>query len=239
MNHNFLPQEEKQGVSVIIVNMHGKETIERLLSGFLSNNTYNPVEIIIVDGNSKEDILSIVLEYSKELFIRFVGHQKNFAFAECNNLAVKKSRYSYLLFFDDEIIYDADVLPLAVEAISVKSVDIVAVRKDCNKNPIFSNQGRDIEKDNIEIINNIEADGKRGKAHKNKLTSDMSLNRCESANDFMCKFLLMRRADFYSSGGFLEFNDFIVQKNTQFIFLGDKIKNKCYLDSEIYARGVN
>jgi len=88
-------------VSIIIVNFNGKTYLEKCLES-LTKIDYKNVEIIFVDNNSIDDSVEFVKNnYPKMMIIKL---DKNYGFAEANNIGVKNSKGELLLFLNNDTI---------------------------------------------------------------------------------------------------------------------------------------
>jgi len=91
-------------VSIIIVNYNGKKYLEKCLDS-LKKITHSNIEIILVDNNSTDDSIEFVKnEYPKVIIIKL---DRNYGFAEPNNIGAKNSKGDYLLFLNN----DTEVTP--------------------------------------------------------------------------------------------------------------------------------
>ena len=96
-------------LSIIIVNWNSFQWLPECLGSILSTTSSSEVEIIVVDNASTEDE-SIRI---KKLFpqVNVIRSNKNLGFAGANNLGVRKSRGSFLLFLNP----DTRVLGFAID----------------------------------------------------------------------------------------------------------------------------
>ena len=97
-------------IYIIILNRNGyKDTIECLES--LKNNTYDLIDIVLVDNFSTNDSLSRIndfLSWCDQSFqnkVSIIQNDQNYWFAEWNNIAIKK-------ILDDSTISDGDIICL-------------------------------------------------------------------------------------------------------------------------------
>lgn len=91
-------------VSIISVNFNQAYMTELFLNSIYSTNTYQPIEIIVVDNGSTENPVSRwILKYPEVIFIR---SEINLGFAGGNNLGINvaKGDYYFLVNNDTEFI---------------------------------------------------------------------------------------------------------------------------------------
>src|SRR3989344_4022189 len=99
-------------VSIIILNWNGvNDTIECLDS--LKEITYPNYEIIIVDNGSKwDDVKILSKKFGK--YIRIIKNDKNYGFAEGNNIAIRKvmeeNKSKYVLLLNNDTVVDKKFL---------------------------------------------------------------------------------------------------------------------------------
>ena len=98
----------KDLVSIIIVNYNGKEYLQKCLESLMKIN-YKDFEVIIVDNNSTDDSIEFVKNtYPSVIIIKL---EKNYGFAEPNNIGAKIAKGDFLLFLNN----DTEVSPNFIE----------------------------------------------------------------------------------------------------------------------------
>jgi len=91
-------------ISVIILNYNGKDYIEECLDSVL-NQTYEPLEIIVVDNASNDSSLEILREkYSSK--IRLIESNANLGFAGGNNLALDDAKGAFIALLNNDAVAD-------------------------------------------------------------------------------------------------------------------------------------
>ncbi|MBN1687623.1 MAG: glycosyltransferase family 2 protein [Candidatus Omnitrophica bacterium] len=99
---------EKTLVSVIVLNWNGKHLLESSLSS-LKNQTYSPLEVIVVDNGSTDDSVSYV---EREFpTVRIIRSEKNLGFAGGNNLGLRVAQGKYIMMLNN----DTEVAPNCIE----------------------------------------------------------------------------------------------------------------------------
>jgi GT2 family glycosyltransferase len=89
-----------KSVSIITVNFNHSDVTEALLRSIARTNTYNNVEIIVVDnGSTTNPIPGWELSYPSVTFIR---SEINLGFAGGNNVAIKAAKGDYLFFVNND-----------------------------------------------------------------------------------------------------------------------------------------
>jgi GT2 family glycosyltransferase len=91
-------------VSVIVVNWNGKAVIEDCLLS-LTQQTYSPLEIIVVDNGSKDSSVTLIQEKFGAV-IHLVQNSINLGFAGGNNVGIRVSRGKYILLLNNDATAD-------------------------------------------------------------------------------------------------------------------------------------
>jgi hypothetical protein len=115
-------------VSIIILNWNGLEdTIECLES--LKKITYSNYEVVVVDNGSQGDAVEVLREKFGD-YIHVIENDKNYGFAEGNNIGMRYALANfnpdYILLLNNDIVVAADFLTELVKAAeSDSSIGIV------------------------------------------------------------------------------------------------------------------
>jgi len=88
-------------VSIIIVNFNGKEPLSKCLHSLMKIE-YSNYEIILVDNNSTDDSIEFVKNNFPSVII--IKLEKNYGFAEPNNIGAKNAKGEFLLFLNNDTI---------------------------------------------------------------------------------------------------------------------------------------
>jgi len=94
-------------VSIIVVNYNGKNQLEKCLESLVKIN-YDPFEIILVDNNSTDTSIEYVKNHYPSIII--IKLDKNYGFAEPNNIGAKNAKGDYLLFLNNDTLVDPNFL---------------------------------------------------------------------------------------------------------------------------------
>lgn len=86
-------------VSIIIVNYNGFDYLGKCIKSIMENN-YKEFEVILVDNNSSDNSISFVRKNFPST--KIIKLDKNFGFAEPNNLGAKKANGEFLLFLNND-----------------------------------------------------------------------------------------------------------------------------------------
>lgn len=148
-------------ISVIIPVYNSDEYLAKSLDSVI-NQTYQDMEIILVDDGSTDRSLEICQGYAKKDERIFVFHQKNKGAASARKMGVKKARGDYITFVDSDDWIDPCFLRTLYQLAERYQADIVAsgclVEKD---------------RDSFQKINQFEAMCYDKKALKDKIYPSM------------------------------------------------------------------
>ena len=115
-------------VSVIIPLYNGEEWIEKCVSSVI-NQTYNDIEIIIVDDCSTDDSPLIVRSF-KDSRIKFIQNNKNRGVPATRNTGIKKAEGRFIGFLDQDDYWHQEKLELHVNEFQQSSESIGVVYGD-------------------------------------------------------------------------------------------------------------
>lgn len=119
----------KTGVSMII-RARNADCLERLLRSFFSANTFTPVELIVVNLGCG-DVDGLLSDYAARAVVRQVTGDPRRSFFATGNIGAQKTRFDYLLFFNDRFFYRDDILPEAAGLLDMDpDLAAVCIRRD-------------------------------------------------------------------------------------------------------------
>ena len=139
-------------ISIIIPNYNRKEPLLKAIRSCLQQ-TYNPIEVIVVDDGSNFDIKDYIKtnfrnDYDSGLVKIFIN-EKNFGAAKSRNIGVEKSSGDYISFLDSDDYWESTKLDKQIDKFKKNlNLDLVycdqylltsGVKKRSNKRMINSN----------------------------------------------------------------------------------------------------
>ena len=86
-------------VSIIIINYNGKKLLEKCLESLFKVD-YEHFEVILVDNNSVDDSINFV--ETNHPNVQIIKLDKNYGFAEPNNIAAKQAKGDLLFFLNND-----------------------------------------------------------------------------------------------------------------------------------------
>lgn len=111
-------------VSVIITNYNYAQYIKEAIDSVL-NQTYNNIELIIIDDGSIDDSLTVIKKAIKEKSTVRLIAQKNHGIVYTRNLGLKEAKGKYICFLDADDYWDKEYLE-EMYSLAVKSnADVV------------------------------------------------------------------------------------------------------------------
>jgi hypothetical protein len=88
-------------VSIIIVNWNAKDLLKNCLKSIYANHPKSEFEIIVVDNNSSDGTVEMILkEFPK---VHLIQNKKNFGFAKANNIGIRNSKGKYLALVNSDV----------------------------------------------------------------------------------------------------------------------------------------
>ncbi len=88
-------------LSIVIVSYNCKDVLADCLKAIYSDRKSETWEVIVVDSNSQDNPQELVKKFPR---IIFIPNSKNIGFSKANNLGVRYSRASYILFLNPDTI---------------------------------------------------------------------------------------------------------------------------------------
>lgn len=110
-------------ISVIIPVYNAEKTLERCIDSIL-NQTYDKLEIIIVEDGSKDSSLKICKEYEKKYSNIKVIHQENLGANAARKTGIKVAKGDYVSFIDSDDWLSANMYKCLLEPFHKYEIDI-------------------------------------------------------------------------------------------------------------------
>ena len=111
-------------ISIVLTTYNSEKVIEKTLKSIIEQDfPLNSVELIIVDGGSKDNTLKIIKEfvehYAKNFYdVKVIVHDKNYGVSKARNDGIRASRGRYVLILDHDISMERNVLRTLYEFLS-------------------------------------------------------------------------------------------------------------------------
>jgi len=116
-------------ISIIVPSFNGEQHIQRLLTSFLSHNTYENYEFIFVTQGSDDGTLEALELYSNGINVRIVDNNFNDTFTNASNLGAENASGEFLIFCNNDVEFISDALKHVAENFAIESVGIWGVRQ--------------------------------------------------------------------------------------------------------------
>lgn len=104
-------------VSVITVNFNHSHVTDELLDSIAATNTYDNIEIIVVDNGSKENPVPVWKE--KYPYVHFIRSEINTGFAGGNNIGIKAAVGDYLFLVNNDTEFTNGLIEKLVQTLDV------------------------------------------------------------------------------------------------------------------------
>ena len=123
----------------IIVSVYNTEKYLRRCLDSLVNQTFNDIEIIIVNDASQGNCKEIIEEYQKkDNRIKYIKHKENMGDGAARMTGLKEAKGYSVLFADGDDYMSLDLIEIAISEMIKNNVDIVCynffiVREENNK----------------------------------------------------------------------------------------------------------
>ena len=137
----------KDLITVIINVYNGEKTIKRCLDSII-NQTYNFIEILIINDGSTDNSLKII-ELYKDKRIKIIN-QKNKGLPVSRNIAIKKARGNYIYFVDQDDYIKEDT----IEYLYNNSLKYDADISTCKTN--IENNKKSKRKEKIKVLSSYD-----------------------------------------------------------------------------------
>jgi glycosyltransferase involved in cell wall biosynthesis len=117
-------------ISIVLTTYNSEKIIRNVLDSILKQKfPLNIVELIIVDGGSKDRTPLIIKGFIREhkdkfLRVKFVIHDKNYGVSKARNDGVKLSRGQYMLILDHDVVMGEQVLKSLAEYLEVSPKNV-------------------------------------------------------------------------------------------------------------------
>jgi GT2 family glycosyltransferase len=98
-NSEIFIKEETPLISVVVLNWNGIQTIEKCLNS-LYEQTYKPLEILVVDNGSTDGSPDLIRENFPE--VKLIINEKNLGFGGGNNIGIRASNGKYIMMLNND-----------------------------------------------------------------------------------------------------------------------------------------
>ena len=116
-------------VSILVAVYNVEKYLRRCLDSLISQ-TYQNIEIILVDDCSTDNSLSICYEYAKKYKrVTVVKKQENTGLSDVRNIGIEHSTGDYIMFIDSDDYVCENFVEEMVKAIEEKNVDVVRCKE--------------------------------------------------------------------------------------------------------------
>lgn len=107
-------------VSAVITTLNSGKTLGKLLAS-IKDQSYDQVEIIVIDNNSTDDTLEVAKHFTVKVFIK--GPERSAQ----RNFGAKKASGKYLFFLDSDMVLSKDVVKECVEKLESGAAEMIII----------------------------------------------------------------------------------------------------------------
>ena len=121
-------------VSIVLTTYDSEKILHNVLDSILDQNfPLDEIELIIVDGGSRDATLDMVKKFideNRDKFrrIELIVHDKNYGVSKARNDGIKASRGEYLLILDHDVVLSRDTVKSLLEYLERAPQKIAAVK---------------------------------------------------------------------------------------------------------------
>ncbi len=119
---------EDASVCLIVLHRGGENHLRQLFSSFLEVNTWPEVEFAVVLHACTDNSRDVIKSFQDRLNIKVTEHDKNYSFAYSNNRTAEQTSAKYLIFVNNDIIFQSDVIPELLRLLGKSRTGIVGAR---------------------------------------------------------------------------------------------------------------
>lgn len=114
-------------VAVVILNRNGAPCLDALFESWLRYNTV-PAELIVIDHASSDASLDTIKRWESKLPIQTVALDINDSFSASSNRGAKLAKAPYVLFLNNDIVWQQDALPSMLDTLQNTQVGVVGLK---------------------------------------------------------------------------------------------------------------
>jgi hypothetical protein len=113
-------------ISIVIITLNEADQVKKLL-GDISKQKYKDIEVIVVDGNSKDNTKKTVLGFKKKISNLKFYVQKKRGVSLARNTGAKLAKGEYIIFMDADISFGEDFVEKAITDMEKKGLKAAGV----------------------------------------------------------------------------------------------------------------
>lgn len=136
----------KDKISIIVPIYNGEKYLNRCIESII-NQTYQNLEIILINDGSKDSSINILKKYQTEDKRIILIDKNNTGVSDTRNLGIKKATGEYICFCDCDDFYNKKYIETMYNTIKKQDVDVVR----CNY-AVVNSVGKQIEIGNLDNI---------------------------------------------------------------------------------------
>lgn len=125
---------QKDKISVVVPTYNREKLIKKTVQSLLKQ-TYDNLEIIIIDDGSTDNTEEVINEFADKR-IKYIKLKKNKGACHARNVGIKKSKGKYITFLDSDDVYYKDKVKMQYENLisNNSDIDICKIKVTCGNN---------------------------------------------------------------------------------------------------------
>lgn len=97
-------------VVAVILNRNGAHFLEALFESVALHNTYEKLELLVVDHGSTDRSRIVCRRWAERLNVRFLARGKNYSYSASNNWGVAQSDAEIVFLLNNDVVFDSDLV---------------------------------------------------------------------------------------------------------------------------------
>ena len=115
-------------VTIVVLNRNGAKVLHELLTSWEKFNRTIPCTWVVVDHASTDDSLAVLQQWQQRLPLHIHALQENQSFSASCNLGARGASTPYLLFLNNDIVWQQDALPAMLDTLQQSDVCAVGLK---------------------------------------------------------------------------------------------------------------
>lgn len=115
-------------VTIVVLNRNGAGVMNVLLESWVRHNQAVPVEWLVIDHASTDESLTMLAGWRARLKLTVIALKENFSFSASCNRGAALARTPYVLFLNNDLVWQHDALPSMLKTLDDPSVGVVGMK---------------------------------------------------------------------------------------------------------------
>lgn len=139
-------------VSVIVPVYNVEQYLDECLNS-IRQQTYENLEIIIVEDCSTDNSLNTLIKYLEDSRVKLIQHEKNSGLSAARNTGIDAAKGDYIMFVDSDDLVHLSLIELCVKYVIVNDADLITYNFKAFEDGIKLNPQLDLsDVDNLKVL---------------------------------------------------------------------------------------